>query len=105
MLQPKTHRPHVGSRVSRPHADSAAIRGLLALVLLAVGGLLILTGALRATAQILARKAPAPEPAVAPAALARPHSGAHARPRRTRSAPRRDRRHSPRRSAPRRARS
>jgi CubicO group peptidase (beta-lactamase class C family)/membrane protease YdiL (CAAX protease family) len=78
----------------------------LALVLLAVGGLLVLTGALRATAQILARKAAAPEPAVAPAATsALPHSGAHARPRRIPFAPTGDRRHSPRRSARRRARS
>jgi len=32
MLQPRTHRPHVSWRVSRPHVDSAAIRGVLAFV-------------------------------------------------------------------------
>ena len=32
MLQPNTHRPHVGWRVPRPHVDSAAIRGVLAFV-------------------------------------------------------------------------
>ena len=61
----------------------------LALVLLAVGGLLILIGALRVTAQILARTAAAPEPALASTATVLPHSGAHARPRRIRFAERR----------------
>ena len=78
----------------------------LALVLLAFGGLLILVGALRATTQILARRAAAPEPAIesiAPSAV--PHSGAHAPARRIRIAPKRDRRRSPRPSARRRARS
>lgn len=32
MLQPRTHRPHVGWRVSRPHLNNAAIRGVLAFV-------------------------------------------------------------------------
>jgi CubicO group peptidase (beta-lactamase class C family)/membrane protease YdiL (CAAX protease family) len=78
----------------------------LALVLLAVGGLLVVTGAFRIMAQILARKAAVPEPAVAPAAAgALPHSGAHARPRRVRFAPRGHRRHAPRRTARRRTRS
>ena len=78
----------------------------LALVLLTVGGLLIVTGGLRVTAQILARRAAAPESAVeSTATSALPQSGAHAGPRRIRFAPKANRRHPSRRSARPRARS
>lgn len=70
----------------------------LALVLLAASVLLILTGGLRATAQILARRGAAP---MATSAL--PHSGV-AGPRRTRYAAKANRRHAPGHSARRRVR-
>jgi len=72
----------------------------LALVLLVGGGLLIVTGALRATAQIVARRAAAREPAPAPAVTsAMPSSDARARSRRIRLIPSRDRSHAPASSA------